>query len=417
MEYHATIDHFFAYNNIAIFPAKFTKQFPKWTALAYNNFASYVEPNLDDKAIFTIVNSKMQININDFDKLQEIYGYSVVDTNTNIIVYLQAQSEKYKQSLLSIMTIVFPTVYLELQPESETIDRDAELVAKFGFVNPVYQNGVIRVSYEPRIVPKTVVDKIKTIIIALKTDRRVLKVFLPTKTAEVMSKSVLFETESSGKLHISRYAENGTAILGVNTDDILEGKKENAQVPQAQFSYHTHPDKLTAEYKLILNWPSGQDMHAVAHSYFTDIAMALHFVASPTGIWSISMTVGFQSILKALRDARAHDCALAILAAIKSAYTKFEHTEYTFNVEPLKRHAAFVEYLNKVARYKVVNLYMDNPSLAETCQLSKQVAAFPLFKVDYHKWKEFDESDGVEYITEYIPNDEVGLSIWIPPSF
>jgi hypothetical protein len=238
--------------------------------------------------------------------------------------------------------------------------------------------------------------------------------------AVTLSKCLKEINEAAGNLSIVKYILTGTAVMGLNSDNIKSGDEGSVGLPEkySPFVFHTHPDHITREFKTFISWPSGQDMMVVALSFLQFRDQLVHFVPSPEGLWSIHVTPEFQKLLVTLRSNNSFLCTQTILDAIHKVFTQFETPRSALQIEAIDRYNVGGQYLAATKNYKLSNLFADVPQLNQDCKAEVSVDA-QLFNVSLIKWKRFSETadEGVFLTFDYISDIAGGLSPFFFPFF
>jgi hypothetical protein len=407
---------FYVYDNIAVFHAKATVNFPQFIQYLVSTGYNYTVLENNNRILFVAVNSDNLITHDTFNECS-FFGYGIVNTITSSLETIMAQnnSKTIKVRLLDVVTHLFTEdLYVNLYIENANFDVDVVFLVKYGFAEPTLVNNSVVLKYVKRVLPETTLSVIQEIVGSIKTNLYTIKVFMPKVVAETLSKCVKFINEAAGIISLVKYDENGVGILGLNSENISEGGLDAVAIPsqRAPFVFHSHPDKVTREYGAFISWPSGQDMRVVAAQYLADMDQLAHFVIGPEGIWIIHLTPGFQTILQILKTTQNISCGEAMLNAIYETFTKFDYAR-DISTDPIERYKVSDEYMSAVKHYRVSNLFSDVPVANDICkpQLQEDVR---LFDVNLLKWKQF-EKGGVTLSFSYILDVRGGLSFFIFP--
>jgi hypothetical protein len=416
-----SIDHFYVFDNVAVFPVtvalkNFSKFVTKIKSTGYD-----IEHN--HRIVFCAVNSDRLITLEIFDSLQ-VFGVAILNLQTKAVDYFVVNDNNriVQTRILDVIAHKFTSdLYMDINVYNPNFDIDANFFAKYGFFDPVLKGNVVRLKYLRRVPTKVTLMQIRSIVgNALGMNMCILNIFIPRVVAATLSKCVQFMNEASGNLSIVKYVD-GTdgpiAIIGLNSDNIREGEIGNVPLPEeySPLVFHSHPDKVTREYKAFISWPSGQDMMVVVLYYLQNKDQLVHFVSSPEGLWTIHITSQFQKILKVLKTLNKIKCGESILEAIHNVFTKFEYGR-TIDIDPIERHNIGSQYLSATKNYKLSNLFVDVPSLQMDCN-TEIVEDAQLFDVSLIKWKKFTETsdEGVFLTFDYIPDPKGGLAPIIFP--
>lgn len=422
MEVEVVVDHFYVFDNIAVFPAKIAiEHFPNFRQKIYNT--GYNLDHTDHRIIFAAVTSDHLITSITFDDLQ-LFGCAVFSLETQTIDYFKVEiSNKplaIKTRLLDVITHnIQDDIFLNMQIDNPNFDIDAVYFVKYGFIEPKIINGVIRLKYVKRPAKQLTLMQIRSIASSIKpTNLIVLNIFIPKVVATTLSKCLKEINEASGNLSIVKYMENSIALMGLNSDNIKSGAEGSVDLPDkySPFVFHTHPDHITREFKAFISWPSGQDMMVVALSYLQFRDQLVHFVVSPEGLWTIHVTPEFQTLLVQLRARNSLDCSQGILGAIHKVFTWLETPRSALEIEAIDRYNVGSEYLMTTKNYLLSNLFNDVPQLNEDCKADVSRDA-RLFNVSLIKWKRFSETkeEGVHLTFDYITDIPGGLSPFFFP--
>jgi hypothetical protein len=421
MEVEVTIDHFYVFDNVAVFPVKSAiDHFPKFQQKIYS---SGYDISHNHRIIFAAVTSEHLITSTIFDNLQ-LFGCAIFNLQTRAVDYFKVENESMavKTRLLDVITNnIRGDIFMDMVTKNPNFDVDATYFVKYGFIEPKLINNIIRLRYVPRPSTKLTLMQIRSAVASLKSSNVLsLDMFIPKVVAVTLSKCIKEINEASGNLSIVKYILTGTAVMGLNSDNIKSGDEGSVGLPEkySPFVFHTHPDHITREFKAFISWPSGQDMMVVALSFLQFRDQLVHFVPSPEGLWSIHVTPEFQKLLVALRSNNSFPCAQTILDAIHKVFTQFETPRSAVQIEAIDRYNIGGQYLAATKNYKLSNLFADVPQLNQDCKTEVSVDT-QLFNVSLIKWKRFSETadEGVFLTFDYISDIAGGLSPFFFPFF
>lgn len=415
METEVTIDHFYVFDNVAVFPIK----------SAIDHFPTFLKKLLNlgydikhnNRIIFAAVTSNHLIKPSTFDSLP-LFGTAIFNLQSRTIDYFKVDNNSLvvKTRILDVITQnLHGDIYLDMFVMNPNFDIDATFFVKYGFIEPKLIDRAIRLRYVPRPPTKLTLMQIRAVVTSLQSNLSVLNMFIPKVVATTLSKCLKEINEASGNLSIVKYIDD-VAIIGLNSDNIKSGTEGAVQIPDkySPIVFHTHPDHITREFKAFISWPSGQDMMLVALSYLQFRDQLVHFVPSPEGLWSVHITPDFQKVLINLRTKNSHLCSKSILDAIHKVFTKFETPRLASQIEAIDRYSISGQYLSTTKNYKLSNLFADIPQLNQDCKADVSEDA-QLFNVSLIKWKRFSENaeEGVYLTFDYVPDILGGL----PPVF
>jgi hypothetical protein len=419
METEVIIDHFYVFDNVAVFPVQSAlNYFPKFQQKILN--LGY-DISHNHRIIFAAVTSDRLITSSTFDNLP-LFGSAIFNLQTRAIDYFKVENDSnfIKTRILDVITQNLQgDIFMDMIIQNPNFDIDALYLVKYGFIEPRLVNGIIRLKYVPRPSTKLTLMQIRAVVTSLKSNVLVLNMFIPKVVATTLSKCLREINEASGNLSIVKYIE-GAAIMGLHSDNIKSGTEGAVELPDkySPFVFHTHPDHITREFKTFISWPSGQDMMVVALSYLQYRDQLVHFVPSPEGLWSIHVTPPFQKLLISLRTNNATTCSQNMLNAIYKVFTNFETPRLTSQIEAINRYNIGSQYLTVIKNYKLSNLFIDVPELDQFCKtdVSEDVQ---LFNVSLIKWKRFSETsdEGVYLTFDYVLDIPGGLSPFFFPFF
>lgn len=418
MEYEVTINHFYVFDNIAVFPVKSAiDHFPNFQKKIKN---SGYDISHNHRIIFAAVTSDHLITPTIFDTLH-LFGVAIFNLQSKSIDYFKVENDAIavKSRLLDVITNnIKGDLFMDMYTNNPNFDVDATYLVKYGFIEPKLINGVIRLRYVERPSTKLTLMQIRSAVTSLKSNVIVLNMFIPKVVATTLSKCIKEINEAAGNLSIVKYIDNNVALIGLNSDNIKSGDAGSVGLPDkySPFVFHTHPDHITREFKAFISWPSGQDMMVVALSFLQYRDQLVHFVVSPEGLWSIHVTPEFQKLLVELRSKNAHPCAQSILNAIYKVFTQFETPRLTGEIEAIDRYNIGGQYLATTKNYKLSNLFIDVPQLQQDCKTNVSTDA-QLFNVSLIKWKRFLETveEGVHLTFDYLADIPGGLSPFFFP--
>jgi hypothetical protein len=393
MKSQTIVDHFYAFNNVAVFPATFARSyFPKFYQTIYtlgNDLSN------EDLAVFASTMSENLTTSDNFDSLR-VNGFVIFNSRTATIeqVYL-VESADYtvKTKILDvIMYTMHGDVFVNMYTVNPNFDVDATFYVKYGFVEPEIVNNVIRMRFSQRPSLKMTLAQIRLAVTTLQSNNSTIKMFIPKDVALIMSKCLSEINEAGGNMSILKYIDD-VAIMGINSEDIVSGTEGTTFLPKeySPFVFHTHPDHITREFKTFISWPSGQDMMVVALSYMEYRNQLVHFVSSPEGVWAIHVTAEFQRILYIIRSQNSKKCSRGIFEAIYTIFTAFESPRLSSNVAAVERYNVGDKYLSLVKNYTLSKLIADVPILRSQCSQAKVTRDAQLYNVSLIKWKHFSE--------------------------
>lgn len=418
MDYEVTVDHFYVFDNVAVFPVQSAiDHFPNFQKLMNN---SGYDISHNHRIIFAAVVSDNLITSATFDSLQ-LYGVAILNLQTRAIDYFKIYDDSIvvKSRLLDVITNnIKGDIFMDMYTKNPNFDIDATYFVKYGFIEPQLIHGIIRLRYVERPSTKLTLMQIRSAVTSLKSNVVILNMFVPKVVATTLSKCIKEINEAAGNLSIVKYIDNNVALIGLNSDNIKSGDADSVGLPDkySPFVFHTHPDHITREFKAFISWPSGQDMMVVALSFLQYRDQLVHFVVSPEGLWSIHVTPEFQKLLVRLRTKNSHPCTQSILDAVYNVFTKFETPRLTGAIEAIDRYNIGGQYLATTKNYKLSNLFTDVPQLQQDCK-TDVVADAQLFNVSLIKWKRFSENteEGVHLTFDYLVDIPGGLSPFFFP--
>lgn len=419
METEVVIDHFYVFDNVAVFPVKSAiDHFPKFQKKIYS--LGY-DISHNHRIIFAAVTSEHLITPTTFDSLP-LFGSAIFNLQTRAIDYFRVDNDStlVKTRILDVITQNLQgDIFMDMFIQNPNFDIDATYFVKYGFIEPKLINRVIRLKYVPRPSTKLTLMQIRAAVASLKSNVLIFNMFIPKVVATTLSKCLKEINEASGNLSIVKYVE-GVAVIGLNSDNIKSGTEGAVELPDkySPFVFHTHPDHITREFKAFISWPSGQDMMVVVLSYLQFRDQLVHFVPSPEGLWSIHVTPEFQKLLIALRTKNSYPCSQSILNAIHKVFTQFETPRLASQIEAIDRYNIGNQYLSTTKNYKLSNLFADVPELNQDCKTDVSEDA-QLFNVSLIKWKRFSETadEGVQLTFDYVSDIPGGLSPFFFPFF
>lgn len=414
MDFESSIDHFYTFDNVVIFPMSFVGQFPNIGRKIYDLGYAYSSKLVIFAAVD--IDPSQMISLSNFDSLTLI-GFAVVDITTSTVgrFYFTMVNNDTKRKILDVIILsLHGNVFANVYTSNPNFDVDAKFLVKYGFSQPKIYDNTVRLKYETRISSVAILDQINMAVTVLKTNVGVLKIFIPKVVAIIMSQCLHSLYEAGGNLSIVKYVDE-TAVLGVNSDEIVTGTVGSVNLPTDNYSpfvFHTHPDHVTRENKAYLAWPSGQDMMIICMSYVERRNQLVHFVSSPEGIWVIHLVVDFQKILVALGLSNSVKCASAIFEAVYTVFTAFETPRLASKVDAIERRSIIDVYLLTVKNYTMRRLISDVPALSSVCARipNIEVSADPqLFNVSLVKWKQFSNTNdkGVFLTFDYFADETI----------
>lgn len=417
MEVEVVVDHFYVFDNVAVFPVKETGNFPKFQIKIFN---TGYDISHNHRIVFAAVTSDHLITPETFDNLQ-LFGCAIFNLETKSIDYFRVtdDSTAIKTRILDVITHnIQGDIFMDMLITNPNFDIDATYFVKYGFIEPKLINNMIRLKYVKRPSTKLTLLQIRAVVTSTKANVLILNLFIPKVVATTLSKCLKEINEASGNLSIVKYINNDVALVGINSDNIKSGTEGAVELPDkySPLVFHTHPDHITREFKAFISWPSGQDMMVVALSFLQFRDQLAHFVPSPEGLWIIHVTPEFQKLLVKLRSNNSYPCAERILAAIHKVFTQFETPRLAAEVEAINRYNIGGQYLATTKNYKLSNLFTDVPELNQDCKTVVSEDA-QLFDVSLVKWKRFSETseEGVFLTFDYITDIPGGLSPFFFP--
>jgi hypothetical protein len=417
METRVIVDHFFAYNDIVIFPSKMLTTFSTFNA----KISMYPPFTLGDSdVIIASVQSDFPLTVLSIDSANSIDGLCVLNSSTDVLTYLHASDLAIKSKLVrAVTTLITRDLVCFVPVQSTDFGATTTFLVKNGFGSPVFdeRKNAIALSWMERIPDSVTLNSIAKIVASVKTDRCSITLLIPKAVAKALVKTIGFMNEAAGALFITRYTDGGDAVLGINSDYIKEGGIAEVQVPfdVSPITFHSHPDHVTTEYKAFISWPSGQDMRVLVNFFLQDHNQLAHFVVAPEGLWIVSLTYEFQLLIKTLKKFSLIQCGIDLQQAIYEVFTQFDYAR-SQSTSPLDRHRAEADYTTMIAGFKIGTLLGLVPSLVTSCHVANKYEKYPLFKVAYIRWDRFEDlSTETTHTVEYAPDERGGLSVSIPP--
>lgn len=403
-----TLDHFFCYNDIVIFPSRMLPEIPSFLILlqAFPRF----ELN-NDMAIVAKVETSGILLRESHDSVTKIHGICIIDLQRKELVYIHAESLEIQSELVKYTQHLLLSEFIaKVNIDKPDFNLQAQFFVNHGFINPEYEESTrsIKLICVPRTPESVTIQKINKIVSLTRADRANLTVIIPRVVANVLSKTIHFMNEAAGKLVVTHFTNSGEAVLGINSDDINEGTTSDVSAPTGSlFAFHSHPDHITNEYNAFISWPSGQDILVVTQSFTTTSPNIGHFVASPEGLWIIKPSFALQALVNLLFKLGLDDCLKSLMDGIYEKYEVFDHNR-SRSISPLDRHRAEDEYRASVAGLTVEQIIPTFP-----CNIGKKFRHESLFSIEYIKWKRFSEPENVKITFEYIPDPTKGLPILV----
>jgi hypothetical protein len=420
MEVEVVIDHFYVFDNVAVFPVKSAiDYFPNLRQKLINIKYDFSH---NHRIIFAAVTSDHLITSSTFDNLH-LFGIAIFNLQTKAIDYFKVENDLQiiKTRLLDVVTHnIQGDIFMDIYTNNPNFDVDVTYFVKYGFIEPKLINKTIRLKYVPRPPTKLTLMQIRAAVSSLKANVLIINMFIPRVVATTLSRCITEINEAAGNLSIVKYIDAGVALIGLNSDNIRSGDEGSVGLPEkySPFVFHTHPDHITREFKAFISWPSGQDMMVVALSYMQYRDQLVHFVVSPEGLWSIHITPEFQKLLISLRSKNSYPCSQSICDAIYKVFTQFETPRSALQIEAIDRYNIESQYLSATKNYKLSNLFVDVPEIVQDCKTVVSEDA-QLFNVSLIKWKRFSETadEGVYLTFDYISDIAGGLSPFFFPFF
>lgn len=231
--------------------------------LNYPRFESH-----EDTVIVAAVQSEYMLSPATFNSISSVDGIGILNSSLNVLIYLRAVNIPIKTKILRFITSVINTsITCSIPINDVDFDSTVNFYVQNGFILPRYDDNrqSVILKWRKPISKSDTLNTITKIKSAVKNERCWLTIIITQEVAIVFEKIIKFMNEVAGILFINSYNADGEAILGINSDYILEGTidRSNFDLKLSPFSFHSHPEHITSEYDAFISWPSGQDMRII----------------------------------------------------------------------------------------------------------------------------------------------------------
>lgn len=400
-------DHILLYNGLAVFPARLTP-----FDLTMDLLAKNIQANIDSDVL--VVSSKDLNMASGGISTANIDGVAIINGQYSVITHIVCDNINIIRQLLNVI-VALATGKIYIKIDTTPSEEYANFIVKFGFIQPQYiENGTaVIMEYHPRINYLTTLNKLKRMTRSATLTDLSITVFIPYEVAKVLSNIVRFENETVGWLSITRYDDTDMAILGVNSDNFITGDQNSVfEVAEIkQFGFHTHPDTIVHLYETFIAWPSSQDLSVITSAHMSSRGQIAHFVISPEGVWSVSLTIPFQHVIADIRSNEMGICATNLINAIGNVLLKYDNARSSSLIDPLDRYKSGIKYIDDINNISFADVINQHD-----CELINKYKNVKLFNVMFISWKQFDTSErGVMLTYDYVRHDRAGLTPHIEP--
>ena len=170
MEVEVVADHFYVFDNVAVFPVKSAiDHFPKFQQKMIN--VGY-DISHNHRIIFAAVVSDHLITPTTFDSLQ-LFGIAVLNLQIKAIDYFKVNQDSIliKSRILDVITHnIHGDIFIDIQTNNPNFDVDATYLVKYGFIEPKLVNKIIRLKYVKRPSTKLTLMQIRAAVSSLKSN-------------------------------------------------------------------------------------------------------------------------------------------------------------------------------------------------------------------------------------------------------
>lgn len=370
------------HNDINIMSAAMVKRIPYLPHVSDNNtivFVKSTNPPTVDGFVYLLHGTLVNIGGDIKEILQIILSY--VDINTFKIFPNQENIlQQIKQFTIAHMVTDSLSIDLRLSKSVPTSDI---MVANEN-INMAVENG----------------------------DGKLTCLFTP-ELAHTLSPLVQEGIETSGKIFIQNYNSKNEAVMAFHKDFLVTGNFDSVLVPDAPFSFHTHPDECAIDRKCYIAWPSGGDMYMIILKFFKNSNVLAHFVVTSEGVWVIHVSIPFQKMIEHMKVDES--CALQLLDVLFHKFTSLEWNR-THNIDPILRASAKEWFENFVSNYKISDLFVEYPTLQESnCNVFVESDS-SLFNINLIEWESIRHTS-LPLTFYYAVNENAGFPPYMPPDF
>lgn len=401
-----TLDYFYCYNDVAVFPVEMIGKIPNFLKLISHFPITTVTCN---HIVLARVTSTDLLTRYSYDTITNVDGMIIFNTSNKSVVYKHGPIITISILLSALIYLIEPQFTVSLKIDSWNFQEQVSFYVSFGFINPHYSDdmkSIVFVSQKRSPSQLSVLNQVTRLVTALKdTQKNSIDVIIPRSVASMIDKCLHVENEVSGCFYITRFTDKGDIVLGLNSEEISEGSSVNTSLYfKTYFSFHTHPENEFITQKAYLAWPSGPDMSIIANSFTENIPQIGHFVAGTEGLWIIKPTYELQALMNQVRDNRK--CVNEIVDAISEMYTELEIGRIRKQYNPLERPYVYQQYLTRAASIKFRNLVTRMKS-DHGCNFGKYIDS-SLFVVSFVEWDRFnDVENNVKITFEYMPTPHI----------
>jgi hypothetical protein len=222
-------------------------------------------------------------------------------------------------------------------------------------------------------------------------------------------------------------------IYNTNSQIIGDDQEYTVNLPDSEYSFHVHPNICLTEFKCFISWPSSVDMRTLVLQYIYG-SLRLHFVITPEGIYSMSLTPEFQYFLSVLKFYQTEfeyifpileENIFQLFWDIENyrkehkATSEYFRYDEVFELSELEKEIISKHYNQIVNLVTIADIF--NPSYSPITQLGvdeqsiisplekyNHVVAglnFTLFHVNLWKWDDIHKNNRIKFKYGYISED------------
>ncbi|ABF82076.1 hypothetical protein MIV046R [Invertebrate iridescent virus 3] len=435
------VPDFKVYNrNIAIFSIKYLNQFGRLNAgIQETDFPTAKLVNTNRHVVVWInmlENDTTPVTPDSFDSFN-LSGAIILKDSSGLIeyMYVHKNSRTVKSLLLDAIATIYNQVtgndiLINIWTQNINIDEDVRFLVNYGFVEPaIVGKNTIQMKYHPKIPHQQTLNEIRRLLGYSKRNVGWINVFLPKDLAiKLFSYVNNYDVEFGGYLPLTSVQKpNGAWVLGWDDTLVSKGESLSVYIPPPQehqkleetiIGFHTHPIALSSSNTIsdgmVILPPSNIDLKGISNQWLFPRPNIAHFICSPEGLWVVSLTEEFQSLLMGLRDLGevAWPCINMILFVIFESM--FQQHDQKFNyptVTPITKwfELTDVQDLIKNLTLKRCFNYLNIPmeKFEATCQTISGYQNVRLYDISYNKWESFSAlPDEGLYFTFYYKYDD-----------
>jgi hypothetical protein len=223
-------------------------------------------------------------------------------------------------------------------------------------------------------------------------------VFIEKSLTDNLKNLLEKDHEVAGAFYIDSYYQR-VALLKVDELSLIQGQKDNVDLPVGRIIFHTHPYICYTRGKCPIQWPSAMDLGAVMFNRNLDII--INFVITSEGIYTVEVTPEFAFVWDQLNE----ECQLGLYYFLVK---KFDYYDLLYSTAlrgipntTENIYSAVKSYIDRINSYSYIDLIEDSDEYKKFTECIKMVNTrdIVIFKVQFSTWDYIKEKNGLKVIT------------------